>query len=105
MRKKPRHPQNVFIFGYFITFLIISFHSIPLPYTIEENDWSMYSKAAKGAEIFNFLFWGGILKKFTFKVTSILEIAMFMFNFLNLPASWIVLIKSYKWSPVDTFQF
>ena len=42
---------------------------------------SIFSGGAKGAEIFDFSFWGGVLKKFTFKATIILEIAMFMFDF------------------------
>ena len=37
-------------------------------------------------EIFDFSFWGSILKNYIFKATIILEIAMFMFDFLNLPA-------------------
>ena len=60
-----------------------------------KNEWSVSSEGANGAEIFDFLFLGGILKKYTFKATIILEIAMFMFDFLNLPASWIVLIYFY----------
>ena len=62
------------------------------PIQEKKNECSISSEGAKGAEIFDFSFWRGALKKFTFKATIILEIVMFMFDFLNLPASRIVLI-------------
>ena len=66
----------------FIAFFLIYAHSILFPYTEKKNEWSISSEGGKGVEIFDFSFLGGILKKFTFKVTIIFEIDMFMFDFL-----------------------
>ena len=71
--KKLTHSKCLY-FAYFIAFLLMSFHSILFLYTREENEWSISSEDAKGAEIFEFSFWEGVLKKFAFKATIILEI-------------------------------
>ena len=53
----------------------------------EKVERSISFQGAKKAEIIDFSFWGGVLKKFRFKAKIIMEIVMFMFDFLNLPVS------------------